>query len=130
MDSFISAFILKLDINRLCINNDPGPLELQIPGLLIIANYYRPRSEGDNVLGSVRPSVRPFVCLFVRALLFEPFDQKGWNLTHYQSSGVCLCVCNQWAYAGNCADAVDRLLIQPGQCRQNQTGCISDRIQM
>ncbi len=29
MDRFISAFILKLDINRLCINNDPGPLELQ-----------------------------------------------------------------------------------------------------
>ncbi len=25
--------------------------------------------------------------------------------------GVCLCVCNQWAYADNCADAVDRLLI-------------------
>ena len=22
-----------------------------------------------------------------------------------------LCVCNQWAYADNCADAVDRLLI-------------------
>ncbi len=39
MDSFISAFILKLDIYRLCINNDPGPLELHIPGLLIIANY-------------------------------------------------------------------------------------------
>ena len=37
MDSFISAFILKLDINRLCINNDPGPLELHVPGLLIIA---------------------------------------------------------------------------------------------
>ncbi len=39
MDSFISAFILKLDINRLCMNSDPGPLELHIPGLLIIANY-------------------------------------------------------------------------------------------
>ncbi len=24
---------------------------------------------------------------------------------------VCLFVCNQWAYADNCADAVDRLLI-------------------
>ncbi len=24
---------------------------------------------------------------------------------------VCLCVCNPWAYAGNRADAVDRLLI-------------------
>ncbi len=25
--------------------------------------YYRPRSEGDNALGSVRPSVRLSVCL-------------------------------------------------------------------
>ncbi len=25
--------------------------------------HYRPRSEGDNVIGSVRPSVRPFVRL-------------------------------------------------------------------
>ncbi len=33
------------------------------------------------------------------------------NSSHYQSSGVCLCVCNQWAYAGNCADTDDRLLI-------------------
>ncbi len=31
--------------------------------------------------------------------------------SRYQSSGVHLCVCNQWAYAGNCADAVDQLLI-------------------
>ncbi len=60
---------------------------------------YRPRSEGDNVLGSVRPSVRPSVRLDVRLSL------PAW--------GVCLCVCNQWAYADNCADAVDRLLIQP-----------------
>ncbi len=42
--------------------------------------------------GSVCPSVCPFVC----ALTVEPFD---------------LCVCNQWAYADNRADAVDRLLI-------------------
>ncbi len=32
--------------------------------------HYRPRSEGDNALGSVRPSVRPSVC---NALLLEPF---------------------------------------------------------
>ncbi len=30
------------------------------------AFFYRPRSEGDNVLGSVRPSVRPSVRLDVR----------------------------------------------------------------
>ncbi len=64
--------------------------------------YYRPRSgEIIELVASVRPSVRLsvclFVCMFVRALPAEPFR------SHYQSSGVCLCVCNQWAYAGNCA---------------------------
>ena len=52
--------------------------------MLLAFNLYRPRSEGDNVLGSVRP----FVCLSVR-----------------------LSVCNQWAYADNCANAVDRLFL-------------------
>ncbi len=33
--------------------------------LHISMDVYRPRSEGDNVLGSVRPSVRPSVCLSV-----------------------------------------------------------------
>ncbi len=39
-----------------------------------------------------------------------PSAAKG-NRSHYQFSGVRLGVCDQWAYAGNCADAVDRLLI-------------------
>ncbi len=60
---------------------------------------YRPRSEGDNVLGSVRPSVRP--------LTAEPFDlrvvQRA-KRSHYQSE-VFVCVSN------NHADAVDQLLI-------------------
>ncbi len=46
-------------------------------------------------------SVRPFICLFVCALLSEPLPVHS----------VCLCACNQWAYADNRADAVDRLLI-------------------
>ncbi len=33
---------------------------------------YRPRSGGDNVLGSVRPSV----CTSVRPLTAEPFDLR------------------------------------------------------
>ncbi len=65
---------------------------------------YRPRSEGDNVLGSVRPSVRlsdrPFVCQFVQPLLPEPFTSQR-----------CLSVC-QLACADYCAEAVDRLLIR------------------
>ena len=50
----------------------------------------------DNALGSVRPSVRLFVC----ALLFEP---------SLPVQSICLCVCNQWAYANNRADVVDQL---------------------
>ena len=42
------------------------------------------------LVASVRPSVRESVCL---------------------SSSLYLCVWNQWAYADNCADAVDRLYI-------------------
>ncbi len=56
---------------------------------------YRPRSEGDNVIGSIRPSVR--LC-----------EAKG---GHYQSEGyVCLSVISR-ACADNRVDAVDRLLI-------------------
>ena len=75
---------------------------------------YQTQSEGDNVLGIVRPSVRLSVCpstlsrlnrLFVRALL-------GARLCRVQQRATAsLCVCNQWAYADNCTDAVDRLLI-------------------
>ena len=35
---------------------------------------YRPRSEGDNVLGSIRLSVRLSVWMSVCALKAEPFD--------------------------------------------------------
>ncbi len=47
--------------------------------------FYQPRSEGDNALGSVCPSVRPSV----NALMAE-----GWSLP---VRGFCLCVCNQEA---------------------------------
>ena len=33
------------------------------------------------------------------------------NMSHHKSSGVRLCVCNHWAYADNCTDVGDRLLI-------------------
>ena len=49
--------------------------------------YNRPRSEGDNALGSIRLPVHPFVC----ALTVKPLP-------------VCLCFCN-------CANAVDGLLV-------------------
>ncbi len=42
-----------------------------------------------HLVASVRPSVRPSVRLFALSQLN-------------------LCVCNQWAYADNCANAVDR----------------------
>ena len=56
-------------------------------------HFYRPRSEGDNVIGSVRPSVRPFVCL-----------------SSLPVRGFCLSVIIR-ACADNSADAVDRLLM-------------------
>ncbi len=70
--------------------------------------YYRPRSEGDNVLGSVRPSVRPSVS----ALTAEPSIlgarlcqvQQRAKRSYYQPK-VFVCVSN------NHVDAVDRLLI-------------------
>ncbi len=58
---------------------------------------YPPQSDGDNVLGIVRP----FVCLFV-------FVKGGL----YWSKGFCLCVCNQGSYADNLADAVDFSLVE------------------
>ena len=78
---------------------------------------YRPRSEGDNVLGSIHPyvclSIRRSVCVSVQALRVQQkaitlkFGVKG---VHYRSEGF---VCNQWGggYADNLADAVDQLLI-------------------
>ncbi len=42
----------------------------------ILRSHYRPRSEGDNVLGSVRPSVRLSVSPSVTALTAEPFDLR------------------------------------------------------
>ncbi len=57
--------------------------------LLVCLFYYRPRSEGDNALGSVRPSVCPFVGLCVRGSAL-PSAAKS-NKSHYQSK-VFVCV--------------------------------------
>ena len=60
---------------------------------LNLQSSYRPWSEGDNVLGSVHPSVCPSIC----------GHSHGWT--------VWPTIYNQSAYGDNCADAVDRLLI-------------------
>ncbi len=39
---------------------------------LDILDFYRPRSKGDNVLDSIRPSI----CLSVRSLTAELFDLR------------------------------------------------------
>ncbi len=68
--------------------------------------FYRPRSgEIIELVASVRPSVCPFVCMFVRALPAEPAKSKEESLP---VQGDRLCVCNQSACAVNHADAVDR----------------------
>ncbi len=54
---------------------------------------YRPRSEGDNALGSVRPSVRPSVRLSVRPSVCQ--RSHGWTVKSYRShcqSKVLVCV--------------------------------------
>ncbi len=68
------------------------------------------RSEGGNVLGSVRPSI----CLSIPLMILGArICRVQWRAirTITRVLGVCLCVYNQWEYADNCTDAVDRLLI-------------------
>ncbi len=59
------------------------------PRYLILCPFYRPRSEGDNVLGSVRPSVRLSVRPSVRPLTAEPAKSKEESLSVHR---ICLCV--------------------------------------
>ncbi len=86
--SYKCAFSYSLDIVNIGYSNP--------------TNDYRPRSEGDNVLGSVRPSVRPSVRLSVSARLCRVRQRA--KKSHYQSEEF-VCVPNSRA------DAVDRLLI-------------------
>ena len=62
--------------------------------LTAIINRKALAKQGDNALGSIRA----YVCL----------PSHSWRVI---TCLVCLCVCNQVAYKGNSADAVDRLLI-------------------
>ncbi len=72
--------------------------------ILASVDYYRPRSAGDNVIGSVCLSVRLFVCPSVSALTneFETKMKRAEN-SHYQSE-VFVCV------STNHVDAVGQLL--------------------
>ncbi len=59
--------------------------------------YYRPRSEGDNVLGSVRPSVRLSVRLSVRpSVRLRPLKYETKMKRKEEESlsvrDICLCV--------------------------------------
>ena len=64
--------------------------------IMLLEYYYRPRSEGDKALGSVRPSVRPFVCALTAKSI----------RSHYQSK-VFVCVSSiRGAYTDKSADAV------------------------
>ncbi len=65
---FLSLILDKL-INLLVrppvISGQVGELQFLRLAFESCVPYYRPRSEGDNALGSVRPSVRLSVCPFV-----------------------------------------------------------------
>ncbi len=66
-------------------------------------HIYQPRilgEQGDNALGSVRS----FVCPSVHLSVCQHNEQQP-------VYGDCLCVYNQWAFADNCADPVNVLLI-------------------
>ena len=57
-----------------------------------------------HLVVSVHPSAHLFVCLF-------------WSKEEsLPAQSICLCVCNQWAYADNHADAVDRHLFELYAC--------------
>ncbi len=74
---------------------------------------YRPQSEGDNALGSIRLCVRLCVCMFRGSALPRRVQQRAIRVITILR---CLSVgCNQGAYAGNSADAVDRCFNLVGQ---------------
>ncbi len=79
-----------------------------------ISALYRPRSftkQGDNALGSVHPSVCPFICQFVRSLLF-------WCAAPAVIISPRFCVSN------NRTDVVDRLLIIKISLFVTDAGCM------
>ncbi len=91
-----------------------------VPRVLMKLPHYRPRSEGDNVLGSVRPSVCPSVrpsvrlsvCMSELSCLNRFISPRCLSVcrpiarrSHYQSK-MFVCV------STNRADAVDRLLFK------------------
>ncbi len=47
---------------------------------IFCTGYYRPRSEGDNALGSVRLSVRPSVCLSVCLSVLSRLNRLTYDL--------------------------------------------------
>ena len=51
--------------NKYCKFSNKGALLIRMKPLPPLSNFYRPRSEGDNALGSVRLFVCLFVCLSV-----------------------------------------------------------------
>ncbi len=61
--------------------------------LIVKMRYiYRPRSEGDNALGSVRPSIRPSVCLSVRLCALSRLNKSHCQFKVYVHFGESLVV--------------------------------------
>ncbi len=88
--------------------------DYRLRNLKIVIDRVALAEQGDNALGSICPCVCPSAC----TLTAKPFDLRL-NFAECSKEqqlllpvyGVGLCVCNQWVYADNLVDAVDRLLI-------------------
>ena len=47
-----------------------------LPAALLIINHKALAKQGENALGSIRPSIHVFGCVFVSTLTAEPFDLR------------------------------------------------------
>ncbi len=66
-----------------------------------VVHFYRPRSEGDNVLGSVCLSVRLSVCVCVCLSELSCLNRQIWSkVWSLPVRGFCLFVCSQWGMCG------------------------------
>ncbi len=90
---------------------------------LSLSVLYRPRSQGDNTFGSVRPSVRPSVCPSVR----PSETQVSYTLKKHHKVVIFRSIQNSWVFkmvavSTGCAIAVDNAF----NLRSTSPGCLKN----